>query len=351
MLEEQNQGMDIDGRVLVTGGAGFLGSALVTVLLRQGFTVVVLDNFWTSDQSVHHQLWKHPKLTLIRANVADSVPEDILPCARIYHLACPASPKHFATDPLRILDTCYLGTRNVLDKARQWKARLLLASTSEVYGQAERDPQDETYLGNVNCFGPRSCYDEGKRVAEALAYAYRVLYGNVPLTRVARVFNAYGPGMHPDDGRVVTSFIQAAIRGEELVITGDGQSTRCFQYVDDCVTGMIALMESTWEGGPMNIGRETETTIEELAHAVIRSVSKATGGPESGIVYRAAPPDDPVQRRPDCALARRVLGWSAQTDLLEGLQRTIKWHLKEHSESVLNIEPLGNHYNDCENGD
>ena len=180
----------------------------------------------------------------------------------------------------------------------------------------------------MNSFGPRSCYDEGKRVAEALTYAYRLQFPTSLEVRVARIFNAYGPGMHASDGRVVCSFIGAAIQGEDLVITGDGNSTRCFQYVDDCVSGLTSLMESSWEGGPVNIGSEKEFTVKELADMVIDAVAIATGQPKVKIVYHEALPDDPVQRRPDCTLARQVLGWEARTELQEGLRRTIEWHVK-----------------------
>jgi UDP-glucuronate decarboxylase len=250
---------------------------------------------------------------------------DVLRACRIYHLACPASPVLFTKRPLEILETCFRGTRNVLEAARRWNARVLLASTSEVYGQAAQSPQDEEYRGNVNCFGPRACYDEGKRIAEAIAYAYRAQFETE--FRIARIFNTYGPGMHPSDGRVVCSFVGRAINGESLVITGDGKATRCFQYVDDCISGLQCLMESDWTGGPVNIGNERECTIQELAESVINAVSSITGRPKAGIRYAGPLPDDPTQRRPDCSLARDVLGWQAQTSLAEGLSLTIQWHL------------------------
>ncbi|EME78682.1 uncharacterized protein MYCFIDRAFT_190886 [Pseudocercospora fijiensis CIRAD86] len=298
---------------------GFLGSRLVGVLLSQGHSVTVLDNHWTSLQFSLNDFKDDPALTIIQSVIES--------CDQIYHLACPASPVHFATHALKILDTCYLGTRNVLEKARLWNARVLLASTSEVYGQAERDPQDEGYFGNVNCFGPRSCYDEGKRVAESLAYAYQQQYPGALEIRVARIFNAYGPGMHARDGRVVCSFVDAALRQAEIWINGDGQSTRCFQYVDDCVAGLQSLMQSSWQGGPVNIGREQATTIAELAQIINSLVSASTRCPEARIVHGPALPDEPMQRRPDCTLARNVLGWEARTSLQEGLRRTIEWHV------------------------
>ncbi|KAK4631782.1 UDP-glucuronic acid decarboxylase 6 [Fulvia fulva] len=314
-------------RILVTGGAGFIGSRLVSALLERGKGVIVLDNYWTSFPATLSSVRDNPNFRFVQGDVTSPIPNEIEACQQIYHLACPASPKHFNTEPIRILDTCYLGTRNVLNKAREWKARVLLASTSEVYGQSERDPQDETYFGNVNCFGERSCYDEGKRVAEALAYAYRVEHGSSLEIRVARIFNAYGPGMHASDGRVVCSFIGAAIEGRELLITGDGAATRCFQYVDDCVSGLMSLMRSSWEGGPVNIGSEKETTIVDLALLVVKAVSAATGRPQATFKYSDALPDDPVQRRPDCALAREVLGWVPTIELADGVRQTIEWHL------------------------
>ncbi|KXS99737.1 hypothetical protein AC578_10400 [Pseudocercospora eumusae] len=308
-------------------GAGFLGLGLVAVLLGQGNTVIVLDNHWTSLQSSLENLADNPGLTIVQADVTDGIPIEIEPCDQIYHLACPASPVHFATNPLKILDTCYLGTRNVLERARRWNARVLLANTSEIYGQAERDPQDEGYFGNANCFGPRSCYDEGKRVAESLAYAYRQQYPSSLEIRIARIFNAYGPGMHARDGRVVCSFIDAALRQAEMSVNGDGKSTRCFQFVDDCIAGLQSLMESSWKGGPVNIGSERETTIAELAQIINSIVSKVTGLPETRVVHGPPLPDDPIQRRPDCTVAREVLGWEAKTSLQEGLRRTIEWHV------------------------
>ncbi|PPJ52086.1 hypothetical protein CBER1_10046 [Cercospora berteroae] len=210
----------------------------------------------------------------------------------------------------------------LLDRSVDDSGYLLLC-----YGQPERNIQAETYFGNVNCFGPRSCYDEGKRVAEALAFAYRVQHPDSPELRIARIFNAYGPGMHASDGRVVTNFIGAALRGENLVITGDGKSTRCFQYVEDCVAGLTSLMESSWEHGPVNIGCDKETTIQELAELVAKTVSDIAGGSQVGIVYGDPLPDDPLQRRPDCTLAKKVLGWNVKTNLVEGLRRTIDWHI------------------------
>lgn len=253
------------------------------------------------------------------ADVTSPIPED-LRADRIYHLACTASPIHFETEPLRILDTCYSGTHNVLSAARQWNARVLLASTSEVYGQPETHPQPESYHGNVNPFGPRSCYDEGKRISEALVYAFRQQHALD--VRVARIFNAYGPGMRARDGRVISNFMSAAFDGRPMTIYGDGRSTRCFQYVDDCVEGLRRLMESDWQGGPMNIGSEVEVTIGEMAHLVAIA---ATGSSPKEVIRGQSLQDDPVKRKPDCTLAREVLGWQPQVSLVDGLERTAIW--------------------------
>lgn len=219
-----------------------------------------------------------------------------------------------------------MGTKNALDLALRLNARFLLTSTSEVYGDAQQIPQAETYNGNTNCFGPRSCYDEGKRVAESLVFAYRQQHGAD--VRVARIFNTYGPRMAADDGRVVSSFIDAALQGKNLMINGDGKSTRCFQYVDDCVEGLERLMGSEWQGGPINLGSESEMTIKELARLTMELVGDMTGHKGSGIRFSPALEDDPVRRRPDGSLARQVLGWETKIELKEGLKRTIVWHLE-----------------------
>ena len=260
-----------------------------------------------------------------RHDVTSPFPSEIQ-ASQIYHLACPASPIHFTKTPISILETCYQGTRNALEAARDWKATLLLASTSEIYGDAQVCPQPESYHGNVNCFGPRSCYDEGKRVAEAMVYAYRLEHG-LDL-KVARIFNAYGPGMRGTDGRVISSFISQALHGKDVIIYGQGDATRSFQYAEDCVGGLQALMESIWVGGPINIGCETETSITDLAELVVQRVSKLAGVEIANIRHGDQLPDEPLLRKPDCALAKRVLGWSSKTDLAEGLDRTIKWHMQ-----------------------
>jgi UDP-glucuronate decarboxylase len=270
----------------------------------------------------------HEVLTGTRHNVINPFPTDIR-ASQIYHLACPASPVHFAKDPISILETCFLGTRNALEAARQWKAKLLLASTSEVYGDAQQCPQTEDYFGNVNPFGPRSCYDEGKRVAEALVFAYR--HEHSLDLKVARIFNAYGPGMRGSDGRVISSFISRALRGEDVLVNGSGDATRSFQYVDDCVGGLRALMESAWNEGPMNLGCEAEISINDLARIIVQRVAAITGNREVGIKYRDAMVDDPMRRRPDCSLARKVLNWNTKVELADGLGCTIGWHMQDMS--------------------
>jgi UDP-glucuronate decarboxylase len=235
----------------------------------------------------------------------------------------------FAKDPIAILETCFLGTRNALEAARQWKAKFLLASTSEVYGDALQCPQTEDYFGNVNSFGPRSCDDEGKRVAEALVFAYK--HEHSLDLKVARMFNAYGPGMRGTDGRVISSFISRALRGEDVLINGSGDATRSFQYVADCVSGLRALMESAWNGGPINLGCEAEMSINDLARVVVRRVASMTGQQEVGIQYKEAMADDPMRRRPDCPLARRVLSWTPQVEFSDGLDDTIAWHMQKMS--------------------
>lgn len=218
-----------------------------------------------------------------------------------------------------------MGTKTALEAARNWKARILIASTSEVYGNPEACPQSESYNGNVNYFGPRACYDEGKRVAEALAYTYREHHAVD--VRIARIFNMYGPKMPASDGRVVSTFVDAAIHSRDLVVTGDGAASRCFQYVEDCVAGLRLLMESSWSDGPVNIGSETKTTIEQLAETVVRRVHAQDAGQTSRIIYTGAVVDDPQHRKPDCSLARQVLGWEPRVTLETGIDRTIAWFM------------------------
>ncbi|KAK6207604.1 hypothetical protein QIS74_12685 [Colletotrichum tabaci] len=309
---------------VVTGGAGFLGSHLVALLLEEGFHVIAVDSLWTGSVENISRLGKHPKFTFLRHNVTEPFPKTLEKADRIYNLACPASPKKFPEAPLGILETCYMGTKNVLDLASKTGARVLLASTSEVYGDPLVCPQPEEYWGNVNSFGGRSCYDEGKRVAEALAYGYR-LERNVDV-RIGRIFNAYGPGIRPDDGRVVPNFIAAALKGKDITITGDGTASRCFQYAGDCAIGLYKLMESSVLS-PVNIGREEETTIGEMARLINEIVAKQTGRPEVRIVYGPKPDDDPYRRVPNARKAKRELGHEAKIGLREGLEQTVDWFL------------------------
>jgi UDP-glucuronate decarboxylase len=260
--------------------------------------------------------------------VIDPFPTDIQ-ASQIYHLACPASPVHFAKEPISILETCFLGTRNALEAARQWNAKLLLASTSEVYGDPKQCPQTEGYFGNVNPFGPRSCYDEGKRVAEALVFAYK--HEHSLDLKVARIFNVYGPGMRGTDGRVISSFISRALCGEDVLVNGSGEATRSFQYVGDCVSGLRTLMDSTWNEGPINIGCEAEISINDLAQIVVQRVAAITGKRQVGVKYGDAMVDDPMRRKPDCSLARRVLHWIPKVELSDGLENTIAWHMQKMS--------------------
>ncbi|TDZ55148.1 UDP-glucuronic acid decarboxylase 4 [Colletotrichum trifolii] len=308
--------------VVVTGGAGFLGSHLVALLLEKGHRVIAVDSLWTGSAENITKLQEHPNFTFLRHDVTAPFPESLEKATRIYNLACPASPKKFPKAPLGILETCYKGTKNALDLASKTGARVLLASTSEVYGDPLVVPQGEQYHGNVNPFGGRSCYDEGKRVAEALAYAYRL--EKQTDVRIARIFNAYGPFIRPDDGRVVPNFIAAALRQEDIRITGDGSASRCFQYAGDCAMGLYRLMESSVMG-PVNIGREEETTIGEMATMINDIVAEKTGRPKVRIVYGPKPDDDPYRRVPDASKARRELGHEAKVGLAEGLQRTVDW--------------------------
>jgi len=301
-------------RTLVTGGAGFLGSHLCERLLADGHDVACLDNFLSGARRSIAHLHAHPRFTLLVHDV--TLPFDGA-FDRIYHLACPASPRHYQEDPVRTVRTNVLGTVHALDLARATGARLLLASTSEVYGDPTVHPQPESYRGNVNPIGPRSCYDEGKRVAETLCFDYHRQHG-VEI-KVARIFNTYGPRLLPGDGRVISSFLAQAFAGEPLTLHGDGSQTRCFCYVDDMVHGLIGLMESPVEfTGPVNLGHPEEVSMRDLAALVL----EMTGG-RGGVVSVARPADDPTRRCPDLTLARATLGWEPKTGLREGLERTI----------------------------
>ena len=299
-------------RILVTGGAGFLGSHLCERLLGAGHEVVCLDNFFTGRRANLDHLLDSHAFELVRHDICESV---VLEVDEIFHLACPASPIHYQKNPVRTIRTCVQGTLNVLDLARQVGARVLIASTSEVYGDPQSHPQVETYWGNVNPIGPRACYDEGKRCAEALAVSYARQYGVA--VRIARIFNTYGPRMLEDDGRVVSSFISQCLRGQPITVFGDGRQTRSFCFVDDLIEALLLLMSSP-EEEPINLGNPTEHTMIELAEKI-----RALTGSTSPMHFEKLPQDDPVRRRPDITRAALRLGWRPRVELDEGLARTI----------------------------
>ncbi|MDQ2748617.1 MAG: SDR family oxidoreductase [Actinomycetota bacterium] len=303
-------------RIMVTGGAGFIGSHLSRRLLAMGHDVLVVDNFYSSNRRNLEDLRHEPRYELMRHDVTFPLYVEV---DEIYHLACPASPVFYQRDPVQTTKTCVHGSINMLGLAKRTGAKILLASTSEVYGDPAEHPQQESYWGHVNPIGPRSCYDEGKRCAETLFFDY---YRQHALRiKVARIFNTYGPTMLPNDGRVVSSFIVQALQGEPLTIFGDGSQTRSFCYVDDLVDGLIRLMESSDEvTGPINLGNPGEFTMLELATKVIDMVGQRTA-----IEHRPLPPDDPARRRPDIDQAIKVLGWSPTVALDEGLSRTVEY--------------------------
>ncbi|NYI44101.1 UDP-glucuronate decarboxylase [Nocardioides aromaticivorans] len=303
-------------RVLVTGGAGFLGSHLCDRLVAEGHDVLCVDNYYTGTKDNIAGLLGNHRFELMRHDVTFPLYVEV---DRIYNLACPASPIHYQRDPVQTTKTSVHGAINMLGLAKRVRARILQASTSEVYGDPEVHPQVEEYWGKVNPIGIRSCYDEGKRAAETLFFDYWRQHSLE--IKVMRIFNTYGPRMHPDDGRVVSNFIVQALRGEPITIYGDGQQTRSFCYVDDLIEGMWRLMESPADfTGPVNVGNPTENTMLELAEAVIRLV----GGP-SRIEHRPLPSDDPRQRRPDISLARKELDWEPTVALEDGLRETIDY--------------------------
>ena len=303
-------------RVLVTGGAGFIGSHLARRLLEDGHHVLVVDNFYSGSRDNVSDLLGHPRFELLRHDVTFPLYVEV---DQIYHLACPASPVFYQRDPVQTTKTSVLGSINMLGLAKRTGAKILLASTSEVYGDPEVHPQHESYWGRVNPIGPRSCYDEGKRCAETLFFDYRRQH-TMPI-KVARIFNTYGPGMRPDDGRVVSNFIVQALHGESLTIFGDGTQTRSFCYVDDLVDGLMRLMNSPDDVcGPINLGNPGEFTMLELATKVMEMV-----GAEGALVHKPLPTNDPTQRRPDITLAGEVLGWGPTVSLDEGLKPTIDY--------------------------
>jgi UDP-glucuronate decarboxylase len=306
----------IPKRILVTGGAGFVGSHLCRRLLAEGHEVLCVDNFFTGTRSNVEDLLALPRFELMRHDVTFPLYVEV---DEIYNLACPASPVHYQFDPVQTTKTSVIGAINLLGLAKRLRVPILQASTSEVYGDPAVHPQTEAYWGNVNPIGIRSCYDEGKRCAETLFFDYHRQHGLQ--IKVARIFNTYGPRMHPNDGRVVSNFIMQALRGEDITIYGDGSQTRSFCYVDDLVEGLMRLMRSPPAvTGPINIGNPGEFTILQLAELVLELT-----GSRSTIVRRPLPQDDPLQRRPDITLAREMLGWQPTLALRQGLERTIAY--------------------------
>ena len=303
-------------RVLVTGGAGFIGSHLCRKLLERGDEVLCVDNFFTGTRHNVHELVAHPRFELTRHDICFPLYVEV---DEIYNLACPASPIHYQFDPVQTTKVSVHGAINMLGLAKRVKAKIFQASTSEIYGDPAVHPQTEEYWGNVNPIGLRSCYDEGKRCAETLFFDYRRQHGLS--IKVARIFNTYGPRMHPEDGRVVSNFILQALRNQDITLYGDGSQTRSFCYVDDLVDGFLRLMETSDEvTGPINLGNPGEFSIRQLADAIIDFT-----GSNSRIVYRPLPQDDPKQRRPNIEKAQRMLGWEPKVQLRDGLQRTIAY--------------------------
>jgi UDP-glucuronate decarboxylase len=314
------------GRALVAGGAGFVGSHLCQALLERGEHVICLDSFRTGRMENVAGLLAHPRFELVRADVIEPLPPSVRADV-VFNLACAASPPHYQADPEHTMLTSVVGTRNLLALAADRGARFLQASTSEVYGDPSVHPQSESYLGNVNPIGPRACYDEGKRAAEALCFDY--MRANRVDARVARIFNTYGPRMRSDDGRVISNIITQALAGADITLYGHGRQTRSFCYVDDLVDGLLRLASHAGGiPGPVNVGNPDEITVAELAERVIGMT-----GSSSRIVYRALPQDDPQRRCPDIARATSLLGWSPTVPLAEGLMRTIAWFAQEFSAS------------------
>lgn len=303
-------------RILVTGGAGFLGSYLCEKLTEQGHDVICVDNFFTSQKSNVAPLLGKANFELIRHDITMPL---FLEVDEVYNLACPAAPGHYQYNPIKTMKTSLAGSMNMLGLAKRCRAKILQASTSEVYGDPEVHPQPESYRGNVNPIGPRSCYDEGKRAAEALFMDYRRTH-KMPV-RIVRIFNTYGPRMHPFDGRVVSNFIRQALKNEPITLFGDGSQTRSFCYRDDLIDAMILMMENEEDFiGPVNVGNPSEFTIRQLAELIIRLT-----GTSSRLITRELPEDDPQQRKPDISLARRKLGWEPKVSLEDGLRKTIDW--------------------------
>ena len=304
--------------ILVTGGAGFLGSHLCERLLGQGHEVLCMDNFFTGRRKNVSHLMDNPNFELVRHDVVDPFKFEV---DRIYNLACPASPVHYQYNPIKTVKTSVMGAINCLGLAKRVGARILQASTSEVYGDPEVHPQTESYRGNVNPIGLRACYDEGKRCAETLFFDY--YRENKVDIRVVRIFNTYGPRMLPDDGRVVSNFIVQALKGEDITLYGDGSQTRSFCYMDDLLEGMMCMMEQEESVGPINIGNPKEFTIRELAETILKKIESS-----STLIELPLPSDDPMQRKPDISQAQKLLDWSPKIELEEGLDQTIPYFQK-----------------------
>ncbi|HEV8073019.1 MAG TPA: UDP-glucuronic acid decarboxylase family protein [Opitutaceae bacterium] len=306
-------------RILITGGAGFLGSHLCDRLIKDGGEVICLDNFFTGRKQNIEHLLEHPRFELMRHDIIDPFKIEV---DQIYNLACPASPVHYQFNPIKTVKTSVMGAINCLGLAKRVRARIFQASTSEVYGDPQVHPQPESYWGHVNPIGRRSCYDEGKRCAETLFFDYH--RENHVDIRVARIFNTYGPRMLADDGRVVSNFVVQALKGEDLTVYGDGMQTRSFCYVDDLIEGFVRFMNQTETVGPINLGNPREFTMLQLAELTLQMV-----GGKSKIVHKPLPADDPKQRKPDIALAQKVMKWEPAVQLAEGLKRTIEYFRKQ----------------------
>ena len=312
-------------RVLVTGGTGFIGSHLCDRLIADGADVLCVDNLFSSSKSNVEHLRGHPRFEFVRHDVTLPL---VVEVDEIYHLACPASPVHYQRDPVHTTKTAVVGSINMLGLAKRTRARILLASTSEVYGDPEVHPQTEEYVGSVNPIGPRACYDEGKRCAETLFFDYRRQHDLA--IKVVRIFNTYGPRMQHDDGRVVSNFVVSALTGQPLSVYGEGQQTRSFCYVDDLVEGLVRMMDTDHAvTGPINLGNPQEVTVAELARLTIELTKSS-----STVARHPLPPDDPRRRQPDISKAQEVLGWKPQIDLASGLQRTIDWFERAGSASA-----------------
>lgn len=299
---------------LITGGAGFLGSHLVDRLINKGEEVICLDNYFTGNKKNLQKWFGNPSFELIRHDVVEPI---YLEVDKIWHLACPASPIHYQFNPIKTAKTSFLGTYNMLGLARRTNARIFLASTSEIYGDPSIHPQPEDYWGNVNSIGIRSCYDEGKRIAETLAFDYQRMHNTE--IRVGRIFNTYGPRMLSDDGRVISNFIVQALKGNSITIYGEGSQTRSFCFVSDLIDVIVKFMDSDF-AGPLNIGNPSEFTILEVANEIINKVN-----PDLKIVFKSLPEDDPKRRRPDIQKAKKMLNWEPKIDLSEGLDKTIAY--------------------------